>query len=281
MRSSALRRSSASSWSGNARSSRRSTPDRTRSWRRWRSRWTPRSWSSLPALARPRTWHLRSAPTSVRTAWRSCRRGTRCRTRGWIRRPRWRPGGPMRSDASAERRDRSSSWPPTWPRCRRSHRPSAPLGPCSSRQAWRSHPTPSRNDSRSSGTPAWTWWSTEASSPSGAGSSTCSRASPGARRGSSTGATRSSASASSPPRRSCPRSSSARSRSRPSVSSCPTRISARSPRPEPRACPTVSATACNGWPTGSASRGPTRSHRSCSIGCRCPPSCSRPGAGWP
>ncbi len=97
--------------------------------------------------------------------------------------------------------------------------------------SWR--PTRSRSVSPSSATSGSTWSSIVASSPSEEASSTYSPASPGGPRASSTGVMRSSVSASSPRRRSCPRSSSAGSRSRRCGSSSPTTTSARSRRRAP------------------------------------------------
>ena len=281
MRSSAPRRSSGCCWSAPARSWPRSTPGRTPSWRASRWRWTRRCSWSPPAPAKRRTSPPRSVPTSARIASPSSRRGTRCPTRGWIRRPRSRPGGPMRSVASAPPTVRSSSWRRTWPRCRDSRRRWAPFLRCSSPRASSWRPTRSRSASPSSATSGSTWSSIAASSPSGAASSTCSPASPGGPRASSTGATRSSASASSPPRRSCPRNSSAGSRSRRCESSSPTTTSARSRRRAPPTSPTGSATGCSAWPTDCASREPTRSRRSCSTICpprrsSCPPAAGSP-----
>ena len=70
------------------------------------------------------------------------------------------------------------------------------------------------------------------------------------------------------------------SRSRPSASSCSTMTSARSPRPAPRACPTGSRDGMQRLADGLRFEA-GHAHRSCSIGCRRPASCSRPGAGWP
>ena len=137
----------------------------------------------------------------------------------------------------------------------------------------------SRNGSPSWATSGSTWSSTEGSSPSGEASSTCSRASRAGPLGSSTGATRSSASASSHPRRSSRPKRSARSRSRRCESSCPTTSSGRSRRAVLPTCPIGSATGSSGWPTGFASRAPTRWRRSSSSTCRRRGSSCRPVPG--
>ena len=119
--------------------------------------------------------------------------------------PRSRRGGPTRSGASrsadgpfvlvAPDLAAMQGSPPTLG--------TAPLVVWPRASCWR--PTRSRSASSSSGTRGPTSSSTAASSPSEAASSTSSPGSPGGPRASSTGAMRSSRSASSRPRRSCPR----------------------------------------------------------------------------